>query len=84
MSMNRASLIVASLATTLLLSGCGRSGPDYTPIGDGLKAIAISLVAFGVVGALADLIRAGEKPPDKSTKSRPRRTRGNKPKGGGA
>ena len=74
--------VVALLS--MAFTGCGESGPNYEPIGEGLKAIAISLVAFGVVGALADLIRAGEKPPDQPTPPRPRRTRGHKPEGGGA
>lgn len=74
--------VVALLS--MVLTGCGESGPDYTPIGDGLKAIGISLVVFGVVGALADLIRSGEKPPDEPNQPRPRRTRGKRPKGGGA
>jgi len=41
---------------TLFLAGCGRSGPDYTPIGDGMKMIGICLVLCALVGALAELI----------------------------
>ncbi len=65
-----------TLAVTLIIlafAGCARSGPDYTPIGDGLKAIGISLVVFGVVGALADLIRSeSDKPADHKPKRPPR------------
>jgi hypothetical protein len=43
-------LLVAVAAS---LAGCG---PDYTPIGDGLKAIGICLVAYGVVHGLVELI----------------------------
>ena len=64
----------------LAFGGCAQSGPDYTPIGSGLTAIAIALVVFGVVGALADLIRSGEKPPNSSSRTRPRRPRGSKPR----
>lgn len=64
--------IAAVLAVGMWLAGCVPSGPDYAPIGEGLKAIAVALVAFGVVGALAELIRADNKPPPR-TKSRRRR-----------
>ena len=71
-------IITAALAFATL-GGCVESGPDYRPIGDGLKAIGIALVVFGVVGALADLIRFGEKPTDSRTETKPRRPRGSKP-----
>jgi hypothetical protein len=46
-----------TVCTTLLLAGCGgRSGPDYTPIGSGMKMIAVCLVLSALVGALAELI----------------------------
>lgn len=68
--------MVALIIATL--GGCAQSGPDYTPIGDGLKAIGISLVVFGVVDALADLIRSGASPSEKPKQPRPRRSRGSK------
>lgn len=57
-------LIILTTLFAPLLSGCASSGPDFTPIGEGLKAIAIALVAFGVVGALTRLIQVDEKPRD--------------------
>lgn len=63
----------------LALTGCVKSGPDYTPVGDGLKAIGISLVVCAVVAALADLIRAGEKPSDETTQSKRRKPRNANP-----
>jgi hypothetical protein len=72
----KTSTIAASLAAALVLAGCAHSGPDYAPIGEGLKSIAVALVAFGVVGALADLIRADNKPPPRP---KPRKPRGDKP-----
>ena len=56
MSMRHASIIPATLAATLLLGGCSSPQPDYTPFGDGIKAIGISLVVVAVVGALADAL----------------------------
>ena len=62
------SILTTAVAASLALGSCVHTGPDYTPIGDGLKAIGVALVAYGVVGALADLIRAGDKPnPPKPT-----------------
>jgi len=57
----------------LLLSGCD-SGPDYTPFGDGMKAIGICLVVCAVVRALAELVQSGRKPDegDGSTRKRHR------------
>ncbi len=55
------------IVPVLLLSGCGDSGPDYTPFGDGMKAIAICLVVAAVVRALADL---AVNESDKSSKDR--------------
>ena len=43
------------LILSLLLSSCGESQPDYTPIGDGLKTIGICLVCFAVVQVLGAL-----------------------------
>jgi len=67
----------------LLLGGCAPAQPDLAPIGEGLKAIAVALVAFGVVGALADLIRSGERPRDQSTRPKTRRPRKPNRSGGG-
>ena len=72
---------VVGIPTTLLLGGCG-SQPDYTPFADGMRAIAISLVVFAVVQALAELVMAEDKKP----KDRPpklRRPRQNKRLKGG-
>ena len=54
--------------------------PDVTPIGDGLKAIGISLVVYGVMKALVDLMRADDQkrkkqPPAKVPKPRTTRQR---------
>ncbi len=70
-------------SASLLLGGCAPAQPDLTPIGEGLKAIGVALVVFGVVGALADLIRSGERPRDQSKRLRPRRSRRpDRPRGG--
>jgi hypothetical protein len=50
------------IVPVLLLSSCGDSGPDYTPFGDGMKAIGICLVVCAVVRALAELVQSGNKP----------------------
>ncbi|MEM7145345.1 MAG: hypothetical protein AAF591_09430 [Verrucomicrobiota bacterium] len=51
------SLAVAAM----LLLGCGsRPGPDYGPIGDGMKMIGICLVLSALVGALAGLIAGND------------------------
>jgi len=53
--MKRATLLMTCAA--LLLAGCAaRSGPDYGPIGDGLKMIGVCAVLCALVGALAGLI----------------------------
>ena len=57
----------------LLLSGCGDSGPDYTPFGDGMKAIGICLVVCAVVRALAELVQSGNKPNEGDGSTRKRR-----------
>jgi hypothetical protein len=51
---------VLLLAAGVLLCGCYSSQPDYTPIGDGLKAIGICLVCLGVVLVLGDLVKGGK------------------------
>ena len=88
--MKRITRVLAALAATVLLGGCPDPqpppAPDYTPVGDGMKAIGISLVVFGVVQALARLVMAEDQkpkaPPPKPPKPRgPRQNK--KPKGGG-
>ena len=73
--------ILACIA--VLLGGCSVAQPDVTPIGDGLKAIGISLVVYGVMKALVDLMRADDRklknqPPTKAPKAQ-----GPNPPGGG-
>jgi len=73
-------LILIWIVPILLLSGCGGSGPDYSPpadygpVGDGMKAIGICLVVCAVVKALAELVQSGHKPKegDGSTRKRHR------------
>ena len=45
----------------MLLSGCYESQPDYTPIGDGLRAVGICLVCYGVVLVLGELVKDGKR-----------------------
>ena len=49
--------LIILIMLTLVLSGCLESQPDYTPIGDGLKAIAVCLVCFAVVQVLGSLVK---------------------------
>lgn len=72
MSLKTRTFLIGAIAVTLL-SGCA-SGPDYTPIGDGLKAIGICLVVCAVVAALADLIK-GEQNASKPAETKPPRKR---------
>ncbi len=51
--MIRTSLLLVSLS----LTGCLDSTPDYTPIGDGLKALGICLVCCAVVSVLGTLVK---------------------------
>jgi len=58
----------------LLLTSCNESQPDYTPFGDGMKAIAICLVVAAVVRALAELAVSDKVRKDHEAKrKRPRR-----------
>lgn len=63
--MKPTSFIPAALITLpAVLTQCGGDyppPPDYTPFGDGLKAIGICLVAFAVVQVLGSLAK-GDKP----------------------
>jgi hypothetical protein len=59
----------------VLLAGCAVAQPDFTPIGDGLKAIGISLVVYGVMKALVDLVRTD----DQNPKSPPRQKNPQRP-----
>ena len=82
MSLSKTPFILASLAALLPLGGCHGSQPDYSPVGDGMKAIGISLVVYGVVQALACLVLAeNTKPKDRPPKSR--KTRENNQEKGG-
>ena len=69
MPLSQTSFALACIAATLLLTGCLESQPDYTPFGDGMKAIGICIVVYGVVQALAELVK-GEKPDSKNQPSR--------------
>ena len=74
MPLNKTTRIIVVLPATMLLAGCPGSQPDYTPFGDGMKAIGICLVVYGVVQALASLVMAEDKkpkdPPPKRRKPR--------------
>ena len=76
--------VVAALAAMPLLAGCHESQPqpDYTPIGDGMRAIGISLVVFGVVQALASLVMADDKKPKDRPPKRRKPRQKHEPKGG--
>lgn len=52
---------MTALGCVFNLSGCGPSGPDFTPIGDGLKAVGICIVCGCVVHALGALVRGDGK-----------------------
>ena len=82
MPLSKISRIIVVLPVTVLLGGCYQSQPDYTPFGDGMRAIGICLVVYGVVQALASLVMAEDKKPkDRQPKRRkPRQDHG--PKGG--
>jgi membrane protein involved in colicin uptake len=69
----RTRILPFAAVAAILLSGCN-SGPDYTPIGDGLKAIGICMVVYGVVAALADLIKE-EQDASKRNENKPPRKR---------
>ena len=49
--------LIILIPLTLILPSCMESQPDYTPIGDGLKAIAVCLVCYSVVQTLGNLVR---------------------------
>ena len=60
-------LFNAGLVTLpVVLTQCGGGGSgspppaDFTPVGDGLTAIAICLVCFAVVQVLGDLVGGGK------------------------
>jgi hypothetical protein len=61
--------LVACISVGVLLGGCGESVPDYTPFGDGMKAIGICIVVHGIVQALAGLVKT-ENPDSKNQPSR--------------
>jgi hypothetical protein len=63
--------LLVVLAT--LLTGCG---PDYTPIADGMKALGICFVVYGVIAALADLIKGENGDAEPRPAKRPRKRAG--------
>jgi len=81
-ALRRRPIPLMASAATVLLGGCVSSQPDYTPFGDGMKAIGISLVIYGVVKALADLVMADDKQPKDQPERKARKTRETKSKGG--
>ena len=72
---------VAVLPTTLLLGGCGTQ-PDYTPFGDGMRAIGILLVVYGFVQSLTILVRAEDKKPKERPPKRRKPRQDHEPKEG--
>ena len=82
MPLNKTTRIIVVLPATLLLAGCPGSQPDYTPFGDGMKAIGICLVVYGVVQALASLVVAEDKKPKERPPKR-RKPRQDHKSGGG-
>jgi hypothetical protein len=82
MSLKKLSTALATLPVMFLLGGCSESQPDYTPFGDGMKAIGISLVVYGVVQVLGSLVQAGENKP-KDPPPKPRRPRDSNRREGG-
>ena len=80
--MKKISRVLAVLPAILLLGGCQGSQPDYSPFGDGMKAIGISLVVYGVVRSLTELVMAEDKKP-KDRPPKPRRPQRNKRSKGG-
>lgn len=73
--------ILACVAT--LLGGCAVAQPDFTPVGDGLKAIGISMVVYGVMKALVDLVRADDQKPKSQPQQKSRKTRATRQSEGG-
>ena len=81
--MHKPLIPTTAMLASLALGGCVNSGPDFAPIGDGLKAIGVALVAFAVVGALTTLIRSGEQPRDQTDREKTRKPRKPNQPGGG-
>lgn len=52
----RSGLLLVTLGLAAIVPSCRPTGPDYTPFADGLKALGICLVAYGVVRSLGELI----------------------------
>ena len=82
MSLNKTTRMLVVLPATLLLAGCPGSQPDYTPFGDGMKAIGICLVVYGVVQALAILVMADDKKPKERPPKRRKPRRNQNSEGG--
>ena len=84
MPLNKITRILAALPAILLLGGCRdpQPQPDYTPFGDGMKAIGICLVVYGVVQALAELVMADDKKPKERPPKRRKPRRNQNSEGG--
>ena len=69
--------LLSSITLFLLLTQCSppRSGPDLSPLGGGLTAIAICLVVCSVVRALTKLVTRGESNADHASKPNARRNK---------
>lgn len=48
--------VAAAILMGLLTAGCVERQPDYTPVGDGMKAIGICMVVYAVVNGLFSLV----------------------------
>ncbi len=75
--------VLTAVGAAVLLQGCSVSQPDVTPIGDGLKAIGISLVVYGVIKALVRLVRADDRKAGPKPRTERRKTPDTKPARGG-
>ena len=82
MPLNKTTRIIVVLPATLLLGGCPGSQPDYTPFGDGMRAIGICLVVYGVVRSLTELVMAEDKKPKDRPPKRRKPRQDHDPKGG--
>lgn len=76
-------IITAAALGILALSSCAQSGPDYRPLGDGLKALGISLVVYGVIKALARFVRADDRKAARQSRAEHHKTRDTNQAGGG-
>jgi len=66
-------LAVGTLLVALLLSGCGASsGPDLTPLGNGLSVIGLGIVLAAFIRVLGNKWAAPEKPERSKPRAKPR------------